>query len=270
MDVSVKVSLQGGHVWEFVCDDGDPMLAGLVSALPGAAVDANLPSDGLVQVEARNGERLYLTRSSLVAVVVRQLGRGGVPDGLPRGGTITPMPFALVPDCLDGEMLKTLLAMAERAGRQPVSEHLDDIDLKGLPKSLRQALVAAITDACRALELKVDAETHLDVTLHSSSHSGDAIRVPLREHDLLSFVLLLPTTAHSSGEANGLAARLRLHDRRESQPGQVDSGQPREVDLPPNCLMAARGAFELSVSSALASALLLRGSLVPGGAPEPA
>jgi hypothetical protein len=269
MDVSVKVSLQGGHVWEFVCDDGDPMLAGLVSALPGSTADADLPSDGLVQVEAGNGERLYLTRSSLVAVVVRHIGRGGVPDGLPRDGTITPVPFALVPDCLDEDMLKSLLAMAQRAGRQLVSEHLDDIDLKGLPESVRQALVAAITDACRALELKVDAETHLQVTLHSSGHSGDAIRVPLGEHDILSFVLFLPAAGSSSGGANALAARVRLRDRRGSLSGQLDSGQARDVDLPPYCLMAARGAFELSVSSGLASVLLLRGRLLSGGAPEP-
>ncbi len=67
MDVSIRLSLKGGHQWEFVCDEDDPMVFGLISALPGANLDASLPSDGLIQVEARNGQRFFLSRASLVA-----------------------------------------------------------------------------------------------------------------------------------------------------------------------------------------------------------
>jgi hypothetical protein len=68
VDVQVKLLLQGGHTWEFCCDDEDPILFGLMSALPGADLSNSLPPDGLIQLQTRTGERLFLTRASLVAV----------------------------------------------------------------------------------------------------------------------------------------------------------------------------------------------------------
>ena len=50
------------------CDEDDPIIFGLVSALPGADLGGNLPADGLIQVETRLGERLYIARSSIVSV----------------------------------------------------------------------------------------------------------------------------------------------------------------------------------------------------------
>src|SRR5690349_1985003 len=70
MDVQVKVWLRDGHVWKFCCDENDEILAGLVSALPGAAASVSLPADGVVQIEARTKERLFVPRGSLVAVSV--------------------------------------------------------------------------------------------------------------------------------------------------------------------------------------------------------
>jgi hypothetical protein len=70
MDVEVNVWLRDGYIWDFCCDEDDAILLGLVSALPGAAAGANLPADGVIQIEARTGERLFLSRSSLVAVRV--------------------------------------------------------------------------------------------------------------------------------------------------------------------------------------------------------
>ena len=70
MDVQVKLWLHGGHVWEFCCDEDDPLIFGLVSGLPGADLGGNLPRDGLIQIETRTGERLFLARSSLVSVDV--------------------------------------------------------------------------------------------------------------------------------------------------------------------------------------------------------
>jgi hypothetical protein len=70
MDVRIRLLLKDGHVEEFCCDEDDSILFGLVSALPGAEVDANLPPDSLIQIDARGGKRIVLTRSSLVAVQV--------------------------------------------------------------------------------------------------------------------------------------------------------------------------------------------------------
>lgn len=68
MDVQVKLWLQDGHTWEFCCDEDDPVLFGLASALPGANLGSDLPADGLIQIKTRTGECLFLTRSSLVAM----------------------------------------------------------------------------------------------------------------------------------------------------------------------------------------------------------
>jgi hypothetical protein len=68
MEVKVRLLLKDGHVAEFCCHENDSILFGLVSALPGSEFRANLPPDGLIQVEVRKGKRLFLTRSSLVAV----------------------------------------------------------------------------------------------------------------------------------------------------------------------------------------------------------
>jgi hypothetical protein len=73
VDVSIRLLLKGGHHWEFVCDEDDPMVFGLVSALPGAKLDTSLPADGLIQVEARNGQRFFLSRASLVALTISRL-----------------------------------------------------------------------------------------------------------------------------------------------------------------------------------------------------
>jgi hypothetical protein len=132
MDVQVKLCLQGGHVWEFCCDEDDPIVFGLLSALPGAGSAANLPPDGLIQIETRTGERLFLTSSSLVSVdIVR------ITDEMqllaakrlaaPSSGSScqsTPAPFVLVPNALPDEVHKVLvghvLAQEAEAKQQPV------------------------------------------------------------------------------------------------------------------------------------------------------
>ena len=74
MDVKIRLWLQSGHVWEFCCDEDDDLLFGLMSALANSST--NLSSDGLIQIEARTGERFFLTRSSLVAVEIVPLRDG--------------------------------------------------------------------------------------------------------------------------------------------------------------------------------------------------
>ena len=104
MEVRVRLLLRGGHGWEFCCKDDDPIVFGLVSALPGADVGGNLPPDGLVQIETRTGERLFLTRSSLVSVEIVPVAdplkfvgtkRLAAPsDSFPPGASV-PSPFVL-------------------------------------------------------------------------------------------------------------------------------------------------------------------------------
>ena len=121
MDVQVKLWLQGGHVWEFCCDEDDPMIFGLVSALPGADLGGNLPEDGLIQLETRTGERLFLARSSLVSVdvvpIVDELqflnaNRLASPATGPAQGVLTPSPFAMAANALPSEIHRALVGHA--------------------------------------------------------------------------------------------------------------------------------------------------------------
>src|SRR5262249_48693981 len=122
--------LQGGHSWEFCCDEDDPMVFGLVSALRGAD-SGGLPPDGLIQIETRTGERLYLTASSLVSVdvlpILDELQCLDVNRLAPRSSEVTegisnPSPFMLMPDALPTEVHRALLAHALAEAAVPHQE----------------------------------------------------------------------------------------------------------------------------------------------------
>ena len=271
MDVAVKVSLQGGHVWEFTCDEGDPMVFGLVSALPGAAVDSALPPDGLVQVEARSGERMYLTRSSLVAVTISRLGHG--PSSLfgdtsgSRPGTTVPASFALVPECFETETLADLRTAIARAKTSSATSGAAEVNLKNLPEMAAAGLVAAIAEARATLALVADEDTHLDVRLYAAG--VDAL-APAAEHTgkddiILSFLILLPL--QESGTASGT---VELHDRL-CGPTTGEAASARAVTLLPNTALvfpagAKRGPLQLTAQSA--EALVVSGNLRRGAAGE--
>jgi hypothetical protein len=119
MEVRVKLLLRGSHCWEFCCDDDDPIVFGLVSALPGADVGGNLPHDGLVQIETRTGERLFLTRSSLVSLEIAPVAdplkfvgtkRLAAPSDSFPPGTSVPSPFVLANNALPDDVHAALIA----------------------------------------------------------------------------------------------------------------------------------------------------------------
>ena len=263
MDVSVKVSLQGGHVWEFVCDEGDPMVLGLVSALPGASVDAALPPDGLIQVEARSGERMFLTRPSLVAVTITRLGPGGdTAVGEARPGTTTPAPFTIVPDCFDAETFADLLSAAARAVRSPAGPGIDEIELRLLPELATMGLVTAIAEARGVLGLTTDEEAHLDVKLHAVAAGAHPVLAD-QAGDILAFVIVLPM------EEDGPSATITLHDRIVTADGEAARRGTRVVSLGSNSVLAIaagteRGPLELGTEGG--EVLVVSGSLRKGAA----
>jgi hypothetical protein len=151
MEVQVKLLLQGGHVWAFCCQDDDPMVFGLVSALPGADVAGNLPPDGLVQIETRTGERLFLTRSSLVSVEIvpvadplKFLGTKrltGPSGSIPSRGLV-PAPFVLTNDALPGDLHAALIAhvLSQESGAVWSQNEMRELDLGPLKESVTKAL----------------------------------------------------------------------------------------------------------------------------------
>ena len=151
MEVQVKLLLRGGHVWEFCCKDDDPIVFGLVSALPGADVAGNLPPDGLVQIETRTGERLFLTRSSLVSLEIvpvadplQFLGtkRLAAPlTGFPPGASI-PSPFVLAENALPDNVHAALIAhaLSQDAAALRSQNEMRELDLGPLEEPVTKAL----------------------------------------------------------------------------------------------------------------------------------
>ncbi len=163
MDVQVKLWLQGGHVWEFCCDEDDPIVFGLVSALPGADLGGNLPQDGLIQIETRTGERVFLARSSLVSVDVvpivdelQFLGakRLAAPLTTPTQGVSTPSPFAMTSHVLPSEIHRALLghALAEGALQaEPTENGSLELKLGPLEEPIMTELRPHVYQSCAAL-----------------------------------------------------------------------------------------------------------------------
>lgn len=185
MDVSIKLSLAGGHFWDFVCDEDDPMVMGIISALPGAAVDKNLPPDGLVQVEHRSGERLFFSRSSLVSVAIRRLPQTETHVAMAMASEEADA-FLFLPQALGALTIEAILAMPEfnanRAGLQNTS-----FDLPTLPDSAIETLIAAATRGASALTIGTEQPTQLDI--HALKTEGGPL--PQQPGSLLAILAVL-------------------------------------------------------------------------------
>ena len=263
MDVLVRVALQGGHRWEFSCDEGDPMVIGLVSALPGATVDASLPEDGLIQVESRTGERMFFTRTSLVSVtIVRPVTHATAVLSAQAGGgwpgARFPSPFVLIPHCLDAATIAALqVAVAESpASTLPATS---EVDLERLPPNAADQLVAVVTEACKTLGARSIEDTHLDIKLYQCC-SGEApgLPSPASEGNILHFVVLWPAQ-----EPDTISGSIQLHDR------LIETSEPsgRTVDLQPNVALlfpadTRHGALQLEAGT---PTLVLIGTLRASG-----
>ena len=176
MEVHLKLLLQGGHVWDFCCSDDDPVVFGLVSALPGADVAGNLPPDGLIQIETRTGERLFLTRSSLVSLEVARIDnplkflgtkRLSKPsDDIPAGYLI-PSPFVLTHDALPGDVHAALVAHAinQNVGTVLSQTKLRELALGPVEKAVAERLRSHIAEGGAILGLAEPVEVELNLRL---------------------------------------------------------------------------------------------------------
>lgn len=184
MEVRVKLMLRGGHGWEFCCKDDDPIVLGLVSALPGADVGGNIPTDGLVQIETRTGERLFLTRSSLVSVEIVPVAdplkfvgakRLAAPfDSFPPGSSV-PSPFVLANDALSEDLHRALIAHVLNQEALESQDGRRELDLGPLEQPVATSLRSQMAQGGTILgvpeQVKVKLEFHLFAI-------GDAQAVP--------------------------------------------------------------------------------------------
>lgn len=176
MEVRLKLLLQGGHVWEFCCSDDDPIVFGLVSALPGADIAGNLPPDGLVQIETRTGERLFLTRSSLVSLEISPINDPlkflgtrrlrGISKIIPPGFLI-PSPFVLTHDALSGDTHAALIAHAlnENAGTVQLRGKLRELALGSIETAVAETLRSHVSKGGAILGLAEQVELELKLLL---------------------------------------------------------------------------------------------------------
>jgi SM-20-related protein len=176
MEVRVKLLLRGGHGWEFCCKDDDPIVFGLVSALPGADVGGNLPPDGLVQIETRTGERLFLTRSSLVSVEIipvadplKFLGikRLAAPSASYPTGASVPSPFVLANGVLPDDVHAALIAHVLSHDAEAVRSHsgMRELDLGPLEQPVAKALRSQLAHGVVILGIPHEAEVECRLRL---------------------------------------------------------------------------------------------------------
>lgn len=196
MDVQVKILLQGGHSWEFCCDEDDPIVFGLVSSLPGANLEGHAAPDGLVQIQTPTN-RLYITRSSLVAVEVSPIidvsrigasQRFVIPSVGFLGGMAGPSPFVLANSAVSKDLHSALLEHA-------IGQHASASSSQAGVKAELGELKAPISNAFKvhfeksraAFDLPADDTFDLDCELFALGDT-QALSIEGRREHVLSFV----------------------------------------------------------------------------------
>ena len=246
MDVQVKLWLQGGHIWEFCCDEDDPIIFGLVSALPGADLGGNLPADGLIQVETRSGERLYIARSSIVSVDIlpvvdelQFLDSRRLATASPRSneGLLTPSAFAMAQDALPGEMHRALIghAIAQDATLStPTQDTAHELKLGPLVGPLTKELRSIMLKSCTAIGLPQTSEIDLQLQLYSLADGTAAGWEANSETSLIMVYHCFNQPKEFSGGG------VRLFD---SKPDWTNSlGRSfRDIELEDNCAIVFDG-----------------------------
>ena len=228
MDVQVKLLLRGGHVWDFCCDEDDPIVFGLVSSLSDPGVDGHVSPDGLVQVESRTG-RFFIARSSLIAVEIipiidelqnRSITRFALPSAGFTGGLCSSAPFALVASVMPNDVHGALVELALGQDGDPLNKAGDVrlLDI-GIMSGAIERTFNIYLEKCRlAFDLVEDHEAHLDCRMYAV---GDAQSISMEgtAEDVLSLVYHFhnqPKVFTGGG--------IRLFDR------QMESGMCRATD----------------------------------------
>lgn len=242
MDVQIKIILQGGHSWEFCCDEDDPLVFGLVSALPGANVGGPASPDGLVQVAARGGERIYLPRQSLVAVQIAPL-TSDVPAGQARrfaiptagftGGMSAPAPFAIVADAVSRSLHQNLLDHACAQGEaDSAGEGAPSFGLGPLDEAVRRAFTLQWEKCHAAFGLPGPSDVHFVWRIFALGQA-QALPTEVGDDDVATLIYHFhkPEKAFTGGG-------MRLFDQAIEPGAQRATATFRDIELGDNGLLA--------------------------------
>ena len=228
MDVQVRLSLQGGHNWDFCCDEDDPIVFGLVSSLSGSNMVGHGPADGIIQVQTRTG-RFYIARASLIGVEVTPIAnvagdkksqRFAMPSAGFVGGMAAPSPFVLASGILSNDVHHSLLehALGQSAAKAEGSEDFIRLDLGSIKKDVESAFRACFEKARAAFDLAADEAFDMEVEMFALGNA-QALPTPSRQSDVLSLIYQF----HNSPSAF-TGGGVRLFD------GQTDHGMTRASD----------------------------------------
>jgi hypothetical protein len=242
VDVRVKLLLQGGHAWEFCCDEEDPILFALVATLQGPNLSENLPSDGLIQLNTRTGERLYLTRASLISIELvpinseTQLSEPSrlVEQPSQAGDRLaSPAIFAMVPNALPEEMHRALLrhALAQHDELQGEGEHgVCELSLNPMHEAVAQAFRDHVEKSRSKFGME-SSVTKISLRLHAI---GNATSLSLKKENRGTLCLIYQFHAQPKSFTGG---GIRLFDRRFEAHGKRAGDGFRDIEIDDNSLL---------------------------------
>jgi hypothetical protein len=223
------------------------MVFGLVSALPGAKLDASLPQDGLIQIEARNGQRFFLSRSSLVALTITRLPKrqemlaAGASAEMQEAALLTPTPFVMRENVFDRSTA----------------------EINTLPTEAADALINVLSSARTRLRSEPCDETHINVGIQRLLRSGTThLPLPAGSRRLLDFIIWLAAPGPRPA-----SIEVCLPDRWYGR--NADAPSARNLAIVPNTALifpAANGlnALDLHIAAEIGPAIIVSGSLCEG------
>ena len=234
-------------MWEFCCDEDDPIILGLVSGLPGADLGGNLPPEGLIQLETRTGERVFLGRSSLVSVNVLPIDdelkflsatRLASPVPNPIQGVLTPTPFAMASDALPREVHRALIAhaLAQNGSISKVSqEEPSELKLGPLEKPISKELRTHLEKGCTAIGLSELLGGDLQLELFAIGN-GNAVCWEAAPENALVMVY------HCCKQPKAFTGGgIRLFDRRIEQDARGSATLFRDIEIDDNSALMFPG-----------------------------
>ena len=241
MDVRVKLFLQGGHTWEFYCDEEDPILFGLLAALQGANLSENLPSDGLIQLNTRTGERLYLTRASLISVELVPIkseaqlsdpSRSVAQPSQARDRRASPAVFAMVSNALPEEMHRALLrhALSQKDAAQQ-DDGVRELSLSPMQEAVAQVLRGHVEKSRSKLGMPDSPVTKIRLELYAI---GNGKSLPLNKDIQEGLCLLYHFHAQPKSFSGG---GIRLFDCRLEDHGKRAGDGFRDIEIDDNNLL---------------------------------
>ncbi len=230
---------------EFRCDENDPILSGLMSALPGSGTAANLPPDGLIQIENSTGTRLFLTQNSLVSLSVAPFNHdlrhpdsdvGGTSTASTRGPT-SPAPFVLIPSALPSELHRVLIghALAQEAEVQQAQEGICELSLTTLEEALTEAFRSQIDKAHATFRIPDLWDASLQIGLFAIG-DGKAPSFDTTGDQLVSLVY------HCHKQPKRFTGGgLRLFDYQIAHGVSCAASAFRDLEIDDNCLLMFPG-----------------------------